>query len=169
VPRHVQERVGSRAQGQAARDGFSVEPNGVMAKCPSKIQTRRRPRARRAARCPPWLVRPARHVHPSPATRWPRRSPGGRRRSRALIESGVGAFYMTARADDGRLGLIVHAFVTGNYAIKYVQRYSDARSRWPTRSRRTGAGSTARSCSGCSCCRCSARSPSRPTASATAS
>jgi cytochrome c-type biogenesis protein CcmF len=51
---------------------------------------------------------------------------GGRRRSRALIESGVGAFYMTAALMTVASGIIVHAFVTGNYAIKYVQRYSDA-------------------------------------------
>src|SRR6476659_11208434 len=51
---------------------------------------------------------------------------GGRRRSRALIESGVGAFYMTAALMTVASGIIVHAFVTGNYAIKYVQRYSDS-------------------------------------------
>ena len=51
---------------------------------------------------------------------------GGRRRSRALIESGVGAFYLTAALMTVASGIIVHAFVTGNYAIKYVQRYSDA-------------------------------------------
>src|SRR3954471_21733092 len=51
---------------------------------------------------------------------------GGRRRSRALIESGVGAVYMTAALMAVASGVIVHAFVTGNYAIKYVQRYSDS-------------------------------------------
>src|SRR4029078_13101052 len=51
---------------------------------------------------------------------------GGRRRSRALIESGLGAFYLTAALMTVASGVIVHAFVTGNYAIKYVQRYSDA-------------------------------------------
>ncbi|HYT66454.1 MAG TPA: cytochrome c-type biogenesis CcmF C-terminal domain-containing protein [Vicinamibacterales bacterium] len=51
---------------------------------------------------------------------------GGRRRSRALIESGVGAFYMTAALMTVASGILVHAFVTGNYAIKYVQRYSDS-------------------------------------------
>ncbi|MEO6238823.1 MAG: cytochrome c-type biogenesis CcmF C-terminal domain-containing protein, partial [Vicinamibacterales bacterium] len=51
---------------------------------------------------------------------------GGRRRSRALIDSGIGAFYMTAALMAVGSGIIVHAFVTGNYAIKYVQRYSDA-------------------------------------------
>ena len=50
---------------------------------------------------------------------------GGRRRSRALIESGVGAFYMTAALMAVASGIIIHAFVTDNYAIKYVQRYSD--------------------------------------------
>src|SRR5919112_2939269 len=51
---------------------------------------------------------------------------GGRRRSRELIESGVGAFYLTAALMTVASGIIVHAFVTGNYAIKYVQRYSDS-------------------------------------------
>src|SRR3954454_20464526 len=51
---------------------------------------------------------------------------GGRRRSRALIESGVGAFYLTAALMTVASGIIVHAFVTGNYAIKYVQSYSDS-------------------------------------------
>jgi cytochrome c-type biogenesis protein CcmF len=51
---------------------------------------------------------------------------GGRRRSSALIESGVGAFYTTAALMTVASAILVHAFVTGNYAIKYVQRYSDA-------------------------------------------
>ncbi len=51
---------------------------------------------------------------------------GGRRRSRALIESGISAFYMTAALMAVGSGVIIHAFVTDNYAIKYVQRYSDA-------------------------------------------
>jgi cytochrome c-type biogenesis protein CcmF len=51
---------------------------------------------------------------------------GGRRRSRALIESGIGAFYTTAALMAVASGIIIHAFVTDNYAIKYVQRYSDA-------------------------------------------
>src|SRR6186713_3344196 len=51
---------------------------------------------------------------------------GGRRRSRALIESGVGAFYTTAALMAVASAILIHAFVTGNYAIKYVQRYSDS-------------------------------------------
>jgi cytochrome c-type biogenesis protein CcmF len=51
---------------------------------------------------------------------------GGRRRSRPLIDSGIGAFYLTAALMAVASGIIVHAFVTGNFAIKYVQRYSDA-------------------------------------------
>src|SRR6188508_247100 len=50
---------------------------------------------------------------------------GGRRRSRALIESGVGAFYMTAALTTVASGIIMYAFVTDNYSIKYVDRYSD--------------------------------------------
>jgi len=51
---------------------------------------------------------------------------GARRRSRALIESGIGAFYLTAGLMTVASGIIVHAFVTGNFAIKYVQHYSDS-------------------------------------------
>src|SRR5260221_506887 len=51
---------------------------------------------------------------------------GGRRRSNALIESGVGAFYTTGALMTVASGILVHALVTGNYAIKYVQSYSDA-------------------------------------------
>jgi cytochrome c-type biogenesis protein CcmF len=51
---------------------------------------------------------------------------GARQRSRRLIESGIGAFYLVAALMAAASGIIVHAFVTGNYAIKYVQRYSDS-------------------------------------------
>ena len=51
---------------------------------------------------------------------------GARRRSRRLVESGVGAFYFVAALMTLASGVLVHAFVTGNYSIKYVQRYSDA-------------------------------------------
>src|SRR6476469_7982237 len=51
---------------------------------------------------------------------------GGRRRSRSLIESGIGAFYMTAALMTVASGIIVHAFLVGDYTIKYVQRYSDS-------------------------------------------
>ncbi|HJZ78335.1 MAG TPA: heme lyase CcmF/NrfE family subunit, partial [Vicinamibacterales bacterium] len=51
---------------------------------------------------------------------------GARRRSRALIDSGIGAFYLTAGLMTVASAIIVQAFVTGNYAIKYVQHYSDS-------------------------------------------
>jgi cytochrome c-type biogenesis protein CcmF len=51
---------------------------------------------------------------------------GARRRSRRLVESGIGAFYLVAALMTTASAVIVHAFVTNNYAIKYVQRYSDA-------------------------------------------
>ena len=50
---------------------------------------------------------------------------GARRRSRALVESGIGAFYLLAALMTVATGIIVHAFVTDNFAIKYVQRYSE--------------------------------------------
>ncbi len=51
---------------------------------------------------------------------------GARRGSRRLIESGIGAFYLVAALMTVASAIIVQAFVTGNYAIKYVQRYSDS-------------------------------------------
>src|SRR5512138_3008409 len=51
---------------------------------------------------------------------------GARRRSRRLVESGVGAFYLVTALMTVASGVIVHAFVTNNYAIKYVQHYSDS-------------------------------------------
>ena len=51
---------------------------------------------------------------------------GARRRSSRLIESGIGAFYLVAALMTLASGVLVHAFVTNNYTIKYVQRYSDA-------------------------------------------
>src|SRR5918996_387490 len=50
---------------------------------------------------------------------------GARRRSQRLIESGTGAFYLTMAIMLAASSVIVHAFVTGNYAIKYVERYSN--------------------------------------------
>ncbi len=51
---------------------------------------------------------------------------GGRRRSRGLIESGIGAFYMTAALMTVASAIIVRAFLIGDYTIKYVQHYSDS-------------------------------------------
>jgi cytochrome c-type biogenesis protein CcmF len=51
---------------------------------------------------------------------------GARRRSTALVESGIGAFYFLAALMTVASAVMIHAFVTGNYAIRYVQRYSDA-------------------------------------------
>ena len=51
---------------------------------------------------------------------------GARRRSLRLIESGTGAFYLVSALMTVASGVIVHAFVTNNYSIKYVQHYSDS-------------------------------------------
>src|SRR5436190_20903400 len=51
---------------------------------------------------------------------------GARRRSTALVESGIGAFYLTAGLLTVASAVILHAFVTGNFSIKYVQHYSDS-------------------------------------------
>ncbi|MBP1635649.1 MAG: ccmF [Acidobacteria bacterium] len=51
---------------------------------------------------------------------------GARRRSRGLIDSAVGAFYLVAGLMTVGSAVIVHAFVTEDYSVKYVQHYSDA-------------------------------------------
>lgn len=51
---------------------------------------------------------------------------GARRRNNRLVESGVGALYLVAAVMTVASGVIVHAFVVGNYSIKYVQRYSES-------------------------------------------
>ena len=50
---------------------------------------------------------------------------GARRGSTRMVESGVGALYLTTALMTVASGIIVHAFVVGDYSIKYVQRYSD--------------------------------------------
>jgi len=51
---------------------------------------------------------------------------GARRRSRPLVDSGIGAFYLVAAIMTAASSVIVYAFVTGDYTIKYVARYSDS-------------------------------------------
>ena len=51
---------------------------------------------------------------------------GARRRNQRLIESGIGAFYTVAALMTVASGIIIYAFVVGDYSIRYVQRYSDS-------------------------------------------
>ncbi|HEY1304883.1 MAG TPA: cytochrome c-type biogenesis CcmF C-terminal domain-containing protein [Vicinamibacterales bacterium] len=51
---------------------------------------------------------------------------GARRRSTRLIESGLGAFYLLTAIMSVASAVIIYAFVTGDYSIKYVQHYSDS-------------------------------------------
>src|SRR5581483_4973215 len=51
---------------------------------------------------------------------------GARRRSRRLIESGIGAFYLVAALMTCASAVMINAFITGDYSIKYVAHYSDA-------------------------------------------
>ncbi len=51
---------------------------------------------------------------------------GARRGSNALIDSGVGALFLTCAIMTVASGIIVHAFIVNDYSIKYVQHYSDA-------------------------------------------
>ncbi|MGE0706097.1 MAG: heme lyase CcmF/NrfE family subunit, partial [Vicinamibacterales bacterium] len=51
---------------------------------------------------------------------------GARRRSSRLIESGIGAFYLTTALMTVASAIMIHAFVTDDFTIQYVDRYSDA-------------------------------------------
>src|SRR5215208_3806501 len=51
---------------------------------------------------------------------------GARRRSRRLIESGVGAFYLAAAVMAAASAVMIYSFVTNDYSIRYVQHYSDS-------------------------------------------
>src|SRR3954463_15783292 len=51
---------------------------------------------------------------------------GARRRNSRLIESGIGAFYTIAAVMTVTSGVIIYAFVAGDYSIRYVRRYSDS-------------------------------------------
>lgn len=51
---------------------------------------------------------------------------GARRASPRLIESGIGAFYLVTAFMTVASGLIVYAFLAGDYSIRYVQHYSDS-------------------------------------------
>ncbi len=45
---------------------------------------------------------------------------GARRGSRRLIESGIGAFYLIAALMTVAIGVIINAFLTDDFSIKYV-------------------------------------------------
>ena len=51
---------------------------------------------------------------------------GARRRSLQLVESGVGAFYSVTALMTLASSIILYAFVTEDYSIRYVDRYSDS-------------------------------------------
>ena len=51
---------------------------------------------------------------------------GARRGSRRLVESGIGAFYLIAALMTVATAVIINAFLTDDFTIKYVSRYSDS-------------------------------------------
>jgi cytochrome c-type biogenesis protein CcmF len=51
---------------------------------------------------------------------------GARRGSRRLIESGIGAFYLVAALMAVASAVMINAFLSGDYSIRYVQHYSDS-------------------------------------------
>src|SRR5215510_1161520 len=51
---------------------------------------------------------------------------GARRGSRPLIESGVGAFYLITALMTVASAVMINAFLTNDYTIKYVEHYSDS-------------------------------------------
>ncbi|MDO8795274.1 MAG: cytochrome c-type biogenesis CcmF C-terminal domain-containing protein [Vicinamibacterales bacterium] len=51
---------------------------------------------------------------------------GARRRSRQLIESGIGAFYLVAALMTTASAVMINAFLTDDFSIRYVAHYSDS-------------------------------------------
>jgi cytochrome c-type biogenesis protein CcmF len=51
---------------------------------------------------------------------------GARRHSRRLVESGIGAFYLICALMTAASAVIINAFITGDFSIKYVVHYSDS-------------------------------------------
>src|SRR5439155_4619632 len=51
---------------------------------------------------------------------------GARRRSRRLIESGIGAFYLIAALMTVASAVMINAFLTNDFSIKYITHYSDS-------------------------------------------
>jgi cytochrome c-type biogenesis protein CcmF len=51
---------------------------------------------------------------------------GARRRQSALVAGGIGLFHLVTALMLAASAVIVHAFVTGDYSIQYVQRYSNS-------------------------------------------
>src|SRR2546428_4415372 len=51
---------------------------------------------------------------------------GARRRSRRLIESGIGAFYLVTALMTVASAVIVNGFLTADFTIRYVAHYSDS-------------------------------------------
>ena len=51
---------------------------------------------------------------------------GARRGSQKLAESGIGAFYLIAALMTVASAVMVNAFLTNDYSIRYVARYSDS-------------------------------------------
>src|SRR6266446_9654305 len=51
---------------------------------------------------------------------------GARRGSRPLIESGIGAFYLVTTLMTVASAVMINAFLTNDYSIKYVTHYSDS-------------------------------------------
>ena len=51
---------------------------------------------------------------------------GARRRSTRLVESGIGAFYLVAALMTVASLVMINAFLSNDFSIKYVSRYSEA-------------------------------------------
>src|SRR6195256_6917882 len=51
---------------------------------------------------------------------------GARRGNRRLVDSGIGAFYLIAALMTVASAVIINAFLTNDFSIKYVTHYSDS-------------------------------------------
>ncbi len=140
-------------KGTLGPDGFHVEPNGVMAKCPVEVQAGRPPVER--ARSRPALANGAHYGSLGSFSCWRRscwRAARSRRHWRArgggrptLIKGGIGLFHVVTalharrvRGHDPRLGRSATISISTSSTIRIPP------SRCSTSSRPTGAGSTGR-------------------------
>ncbi len=127
--RHVQGWPEVVLKGQLGPHGFDVDAERRDGQVPVEVRSQQGSDARQLASCDVTRGRATPCLHSdsssssppsSPARtrsrpRWPARGagrPARRKRHRRVL--------LRRRADDGRVGVLVHAFVTDNYAIKYV-------------------------------------------------
>ena len=110
-------------KGSSTPEGFHCRTDGVMAKCPSKYEAAQEGQAKPWPPSASFLLLATFVVCSYAAVA---SVVGARRRSRRLIESGIGAFYLVTALMTCASAVIINAFLTDDFSIKYVAHYSDS-------------------------------------------